>query len=1360
MVQFSHFNKQLKDLIMNLFKIGVLTILTASITLLGYARPPEGMPPVEESINFRKLASNCAPASSQIDLDVNNVRTTLLNGGDKWWNLNDARYEIPKIDPPGSAPSVHSYFAGSIWVGGFDAGGQLKIAAQTYRQSGDDFWPGPLDDNANVTPQVCQDYDRHWRVRAADIDQARAAAAAYLAELGDPDGEVNLAVSDIPQSLLDWPGVGNPYARGAQNVPLTIDNELAPFFDYDGDGIYDPTKGDFPVISTDCEDVYGDQMVFWVYNDKGNIHTATNGEAIGLQINATAFAFTTSDEINNMTFYRYTLINKASSPLFDVYMGNWADPDLGCFNTDYVGCDTTRNLGIIYNGTATDPDCATRGYGANPPISGITYFEGPKDTAGVEIGMSGFIYYNNDFNPVNGNPVTAIHHYNYLRGVWLDGSPITEGGDGTTGTVPTSYMFPGDPSDPTGWSECSENNNPSDRRFLQNSGPFVLQPGAVNNIITGVVWVQIPGVYPCPSFENTIGPASDKAQALFDNCFRLISGPDAPDLKIRELDREIIISLENSLTSNNVNEAYEEVDPILSAIGAEDSTYRFQGYKLYQVRNPQIDAGDLFDITRARLIAQVDVEDGVERLINWEFNPSINGFEPQVMVEGSDEGIRRTFRVTNDQFATGNTRLVNHKRYYFAVVAYAYNNYEQFDPLNPGDGGQNLPYLQGRRNFRIYSAIPHQTEPHFGTQLNAVYGQGMQVERIEGTGNGGNFLNITRQMVDDILASEDHKVGRLTYEPNQGPIDVKVYDPFLVRAADFTLRMIDTVGVSDTLRLRGQIGVTLDTIIINRDLSPTAYWELEIVDSDGQTTIVADNNLSRLNEQTLSEYGISLTIVQRSRPWFNRETGNGVIGASLTFDNPNIPWLRGVESSGTFSATNWIRSGINRAGAGSDFADFEAVYNSHYDSIIGVGDIIFRDPNDEFEDLINGTWAPYALAANRFFVGANDQPSAYSHGPAFPWRWRGINAYADQEFPTNNMHRLPSIDVVFTADKSKWTKAVVLETGEYRDLNANKALKGEIRLAPSRDVNGNVIPADTGRSYFPGYAINVETGERLNIMFGENSYLKNKRNDGSEMLWKPTRVSLPPLYPAEAPEFGGGHYIYVMETPYDEGEAAQRFLLDNYKVQTAPSANPNAIQTRPHNQLYKQIMWTSMPVLNPNFSFRPLREGLIPTDATVRLRVGRPYAEYVVDSTYNGMPTYFFSTNGLERDFNVEEVSKNALDEIRVVPNPYYAYSAYETSQLDNRVKITNLPSNATVSIYSIDGKLIRRFQRAIAENVSDGTPVEVVNLDNSLDWDLRNHQNIQISSGVYIIHINAPGIGERSIRWFGVLRPIDLDTF
>ncbi|HUM47157.1 MAG TPA: hypothetical protein PLD84_09520 [Chitinophagales bacterium] len=82
----------------------------------------------------QKLAADCVPASSSVDLNINNIRARLQSGGDMWWDLNnDAKYEVPK-SLEGEPENASSLFAGAIWIGGIDETGQLKVAAQTYRQ--------------------------------------------------------------------------------------------------------------------------------------------------------------------------------------------------------------------------------------------------------------------------------------------------------------------------------------------------------------------------------------------------------------------------------------------------------------------------------------------------------------------------------------------------------------------------------------------------------------------------------------------------------------------------------------------------------------------------------------------------------------------------------------------------------------------------------------------------------------------------------------------------------------------------------------------------------------------------------------------------------------------------------------------------------------------------------------------------------------------------------------------------------------------------------------------------------------------------------------------------------------------------
>jgi len=120
--------------------------------------------------------------------------------------------------------------------------------------------------------------------------------------------------------------------------------------------------------------------------------------------------------------------------------------------------------------------------------------------------------------------------------------------------------------------------------------------------------------------------------------------------------------------------------------------------------------------------------------------------------------------------------------------------------------------------------------------------------------------------------------------------------------------------------------------------------------------------------------------------------------------------------------------------------------------------------------------------------------------------------------------------------------------------------------------------------------------------------------------------------------------------------------------------------------------------------------------------------------------------NGLEPQLDDRKVmADEGLDLINVVPNPYYAYSAYETGRLDTRVKITNLPDKCTIHIYNVAGQLIKTFKK--------DSPIT------SVEWDLKNNAGTPISSGVYLIHVSVPNVGDRIIKFFGGMRRPDMEN-
>jgi hypothetical protein len=195
--------------------------------------------------------------------------------------------------------------------------------------------------------------------------------------------------------------------------------------------------------------------------------------------------------------------------------------------------------------------------------------------------------------------------------------------------------------------------------------------------------------------------------------------------------------------------------------------------------------------------------------------------------------------------------------------------------------------------------------------------------------------------------------------------------------------------------------------------------------------------------------------------------------------------------------------------------------------------------------------------------------------------------------------------------------------------------------------------------------------------------------------------------------------------------------------------------------VYRNAMWVSIPILLPAYDGMSIDELFGLSSIRIKLRAGTPITASFTDASnydtaysngasnivnYLKYPEYHFTTSDILTVKNDNETAKEALDLINIVPNPYYGYSPYEENQLDNLVKITNLPQKCTISIYSVNGNLIRRFKK-----------------DSQLtyqEWDLKNQYLIPIASGVYIIHIKVDGVGEKILKWFGALRPIDLNAF
>ena len=397
--------------------------------------------------------NNCEGAKQSQLLYGNRVQTYMDASGSPMWRWRPERnnYYVTLNDTV--APYITTIFAHALWLSALDADGNLKVSAPTYGKAMNneyDYYPGPITDQSNSIVH-CKNWDKVWSVYRYEIE-------AHIADWQDNNN------IDYPfTTIMAWPGRGNPHFETENGFELP-DNlpDLAPFKDIDGDGIYNPMNGDYPIVEQ--SNVIPEQITWVVFNDQG-VHTETEGEPLNVEIQQTSWALNCTENtfLNQSIFSSYKIINKGSSVLDSMYVGLWTDFDLGCFVDDYFGCAPEQNTYFAYNVDFEDNILChdnIPSYGFNPPVQSITILNQPMDYF-IMLSIGFF------FNPPFGIPNTPQEYRNALMGVYRSGDPITQGGLGyqTSDTI-VNHIFPGNPNNLEEWSMLSEGLPSADRRVV------------------------------------------------------------------------------------------------------------------------------------------------------------------------------------------------------------------------------------------------------------------------------------------------------------------------------------------------------------------------------------------------------------------------------------------------------------------------------------------------------------------------------------------------------------------------------------------------------------------------------------------------------------------------------------------------------------------------------------------------------------------------------------------------------------------------------------------------------------------------------------------------------------------------------
>jgi len=492
-------------------------------------------------------------------------------------------------------------------------------------------------------------------------------------------------------------------------------SEGAPYEDVNGDGTYtaaawDGTKwvGDIPGVPD------ADQTIWLVANDlpdendpnyPGQAVSVSEGgwgsPPIGIEYQLTLWGYRLhSDNPLSSTIFKRAKITYVGLPggptdakLDTVYFTQWSDPDLGTYTDDYVGSDTTLSLGYVYNGNPFD-ELFMGTYNSPVPSAGYDFLQGPKidsngdGTLDKTLGLSTFTYFAAGSSV--SDPSTRVYDgtlqwFNLMEGYLPKPAYPTQNPfvDPLTGLA-EKRVLAGDPVTGTGWIDGIIL-PPGDRKIVMTSGPFKMNLGDTQEIVT----VLVGGIGTNNLSSLNVLKFNDKyAQYAYDNNFSFPSPPVKPEVSSFGGDKEIFLDWGNDYNSNNVENHL--------SYGVA-----FMGYEVWQITS--------IDGNTGWKIATYDQANGAAVVADRADHAS-GLILPIVLHQSENRGIQFSMTIKED-YSNGQ-KLQNNKEYYYGIRAFGKSDKKIANLLGatgfmtkiavtPRDGVSGVDYIQTVTNTNI-----------------------------------------------------------------------------------------------------------------------------------------------------------------------------------------------------------------------------------------------------------------------------------------------------------------------------------------------------------------------------------------------------------------------------------------------------------------------------------------------------------------------------------------------------------------------------------------------------------------------------------------------------------------------------------
>lgn len=653
-----------------------------------------------------------AAGVTQTIMDVNNITSWISviasPGGLGWPPL--IRNSWNGTFPRGSG--VGMIYREGLMIGGLVNDGSLPVLRAQgvfYRTS---MIPGKIIAQGQAENPSDPNVRRVWRVRpdykTADL---RADAAEFFQKpLKDvTDADVAAVRQQYENDWMDWPASkGAPWYT--TTGPDAYQVKYGPGFDPNNPNHVPGIPGAHQTVWTVANDLNSDVGI-----------QVFGSPSIGLELQVTEWAYSVSNPLNNIIFQQFRIIYKGTatsnpgSRIDSMYIVKWSDPDLGNYSDDLAGCDSVLGLGFVYNANTVDAEYQALGYPA--PAVGFDFLQGPAYYTGnpndsAVIGLKwrkGYKYWSENalsafvfFAAGTGisDPTNQYEWYNLMRAglprpAYPDYRPFwTAFRDG----YPTRYAVAGDPVTRTGWIDGREI-PPGDRRIVLVTGPFSMSLGDTAEIVVALIGAM--GADNISSVQ-VLKYYDSYAQFAYDNLFVLPSPPPSPNVKVAQLDRQIVL-----------NWGWDEKS-VNSIENFNSAGFSFEGYNVYQLPSPNA------SLSEAVKIATYDLVNDVTVILDRTIDPKTGVLLLVPVQTGSNSGIKRYIDLKTDYVRQ--RPLVNGQTYYYAVTAYAYNP----DPTSPFRALESTP---------VVLAVTPQSPPP-GTRYYGTVGDTLTVTRKSGKSDG------------------------------------------------------------------------------------------------------------------------------------------------------------------------------------------------------------------------------------------------------------------------------------------------------------------------------------------------------------------------------------------------------------------------------------------------------------------------------------------------------------------------------------------------------------------------------------------------------------------------------------------------